>query len=251
VTATESRNPFAIVHDHSATARDGWRLPTFAPGSEQPVLDRSETVIDVIEKCHLQITKRDRGETSWTTVWQSPKPGTLSLTSRRVVYGCRRFETGSTYGGFGLGGIAAGIAMTAVSKGVAKARAIGHCFGAQARHEWTIAIALTRYNAASSGEPAGCLHIDVVDGDRRWRFNIWGDSAPGIAATAAETYAATVIAGRLAQVERLSPDDIAALKAVEPPQLRRDAKQTTVIDLAGADDVSGARPAAPSRLRFN
>jgi len=224
-------NPFAILDD-TAQGRDTWRLPTFGPGTEELRPEHGETVLHVIRDCNLEISNQAGSGGTWQTIWRSPAPGTLTATDRRVAYGCRRFEAGSSYGGFGVAGLAAGLALTAISKGLAKARSAGHCFGAQARHPSVAAVAFTRLGSASP--PVGVVHFDALGDDRRWRFSFCAVHPAGTTPAIAEAVAAAAIAAREPWLGDLSASETGELKAIGSPVLRPGPGATAVIAVPGA-----------------
>jgi hypothetical protein len=226
-----SGNPFAVLDDHD-TGRDRWRLPTFVVGTERVRLEPGERALQVIDDCHIAVSSRALPRGTWQEVWHSPKSGTVTVTDRRVVFGCRAFEQGSLYGGFGVLGLVAGLVMTAVSRSRARARSAGHCFGGHARYEWLSAVSFTHYGNVPSPAgnlPVGRIHLDLVDVDRWWRFSLTALHQPGTTALVAETIVTDGVSRRDVHLER----------AVD---LRPAVNATATVQLPGAQPISSSRP---------
>ena len=81
-------------------------------------------------------------------------------TDSRVVFSCKEYDTGSTYVSFG--GMAIGVAMTAISSARAKKRIQGTTLVGHIRYEW---LGLIEYHVATSKRDTNSVALTYIDTD--------------------------------------------------------------------------------------
>lgn len=72
----------------------------------------------------------------WEDLWELPEAANVLVTDRRTAFVCKKYDTGSSWGGFGVAGVAFALAATGVSKARAAKRRKGKVAVGQVRHEW-------------------------------------------------------------------------------------------------------------------
>jgi hypothetical protein len=245
--------PLAILDD-SAGRGDPWRRPTFVRGTEQPELERGENLLVRIADCVILLETRGTAEQSWLPVWRSSRwPGQATVTDRRVVVGCRRYDRGGT------GPL--GPVFTALAR-AAGYRPPGRCLGGHLRYEWVreVSIALGQPGHAShlmltvdapwlACEVHALPHAGTAGGwppdgrSRQWRLVV--GSVP---ATAYLPDLVALVANEVAQAHRrgAGPDadlgEYAELAAAQGwPELRPPPGGTGTVHIPGACPL-GTRP---------
>jgi hypothetical protein len=246
-----SGNPFAVLADHTLE-RDGWRLPSFVADTERLMLEPGEQALQEIQPCSIELNTRV-GNDAWSTIWETEKPGTVTITDRRVVLACRAFDRGSSYGGFGGGAALIGLGLTAISRARAKSRTAGQCFGGHLRYEWLSAVGyqqagtgLGRSLAGLVDVPIGILTVVSWDRGRNWRLHIGGVKGHVTPAETAELVAHTAIGVRLDREDELNEEQITSLRhARDSLDLKAGPGETKAVRITGAWAMS-YRPAAPT-----
>lgn len=147
---------------------------------------------------------------------QSPLPGAVAVTNKRVVWACTGFDKGGGWVGFGVVGLTVATTANVMSKRAAKRRSEGRVLAGHARFEWLVSVAeqsITRSYAsmperrvvlACAGQPKGAAAI---------LYDAAGSS--GMAAWIAQV----AVAHRTGYVDVLSADDAGALGEVAPASL--------------------------------
>jgi hypothetical protein len=239
--------PIALLDDHES--RDPWLLPTFPPGQETPAPESGETVLRVVynAKATLELWRRD--DDTWRDIWSAPKTATVTVTDRRVVVGCREYDRGSTYIGFGAGAVLA-LGATAISRARARASTRGSCLGLQLRHEWISHALHARtgpgwqtWLARCGGIPA--QRVGVIGWDRgdRWRLLFGGLSGQPVDGWLASTLAQAIARTRMRHPELLDAEELAAVRP-QAREVRLDATagSTVAVRIAGTHTI-GFQPA--------
>jgi hypothetical protein len=246
--------PLAILDD-SAGRGDPWRRPTFLRGTEQPVLERDENLLVRITDCDILLeTRTDPGQ-PWEAVWRTRRPGQATVTDRRLVVGCRRFERPS-------GRVAVTTLLTALARTSGYHRA-GRCLGGHFRYEWVsdVSIAL-----GAAGQPARLRlvvtepwvvsevaalpgprgrgeQLTAGEHSRRWRLSVGAASASGYLPDLV-----TLVANEVAETHRrgAGPDRDLGVEAESAaadgwPQLHPGPGGSGTVRIPGACPL-GARP---------
>jgi hypothetical protein len=244
--------PLAILDD-SAGRGDPWRRPSFVRGTERPELERDENLLVRITDCAILLETRGTPEQPWREVWHSRWPGQATVTDRRVVVGCRRYERG--------GGAIVAPALATLAR-AAGYRPAGKCLGGHFRYEWVsdVSIALGAPGQASRlmltvDEPWLASEVRALAQARagdEWplgeRSRQWRLAVGSVAATAYLPDLVALVANDVAQAHRrgAGPDadlgeDAELAAAVGWPQLRPEPGGTGTVHIPGACPL-GTRP---------
>lgn len=211
----QNGSPLVVIAD--GDRQDPWLAPTFTPGSEQPQLEPGERIAHAIYQGYVTLEMRDSGDSGWNTVWSPPKRASVVVTDRRIVVGCRTFDRGSTYVGFGAGAlIAAG--ATAVSRARARRATAGLCLAMQWRHQWPTVVANL---CTTPGWQSGLSRLAGVPAERTaiiaeeprvlWRL-VFGSFADPNPRHSAAVVASAIVQARLRGAASLDPAERAALR---------------------------------------
>ncbi|HKT00817.1 MAG TPA: hypothetical protein VJT31_14905 [Rugosimonospora sp.] len=247
--------PLAILDDTEGRG-DPWRRPSFLRGSEQPVLERGENLLVRMTDCTITLETRAGELRPWESVWYSRRPGQATVTDRRVVVGCRRYDRSA-----GTGGVT-GPVLSAVAR-AAGYRRPGKCLGGHFRYEWVadVAVALGTPHLPSHlmltvtepwlvTEVRALSQTDTDEWTMGGQSRQWRLSVGSVAATAYLPDLVALVANQVAQAHRrgAGPDaDLgteAELSAAEGwPQLRPEPGATGSVHIPGACAL-GTRPVA-------
>jgi hypothetical protein len=240
-------SPLVVLSD--AEHRDPWLAPTFPPGLEEPRLEDGERVVHRVREGHVTLQLRGVGDADWTDMWSPPRNASVLVTDRRLVLGCREFDRGSSWTGFGAAAFVVAAGATAVSRARARRATAGHCMALQWRHQWPTAVA---YLATQPGWPSGLSRFAGLPPERivviaeqpgvRWRL-IFGHRDDRDTRGAAERVLSAIVAARLGEAGSLAPAERAALRRLaSDPRLRGSAGESTAVLVPGGH-VIGWRPA--------
>jgi hypothetical protein len=208
--------PLIVLGD--GESHDPWRHPDITPDHETPVLEEGESVVHVAYYSKVSVELRRKADNAWQEVWSTPEAATTTVTDRRVVVGCRRYDTGFTWIGSGVGAAVA-LGATAISRARARARTRGSCLAVQLRHEWISHILHTANPAGWQGRMARLAgmpnqQVGVVawDHGHRWRL-LFSAHRPGVDARLASYLAWTVVRRRWEYQDLLDEDDRKLLRS--------------------------------------
>jgi hypothetical protein len=241
--------PLAILDD-AAGRGDPWRRPSFVRGTEQPELERDENLLVRITDCTIVLATRGTPEQTWQPVWRSRWPGQATVTDRRLVVGCRRYERGT--------GNVVGPALVALAR-AAGYRPAGKCLGGHLRYEWVsdVAISLGRPGEVSRlvltvNEPWLGSEVRALPQARaatgEWplgeRSRQWRLAVGSVPASAYLPDLVALVASEVAEAHRrgagLDPD-VELGEAAGWPQLRPEPGGTGNVHIPGACPL-GTRP---------
>lgn len=240
--------PLTLLVD--GESRDPWRHPDIPPDHETPALESGESVVHVAYYSSVSIEMRRKGDNAWREVWSTPETATTTVTDRRVVVGCRRYETGSTYVGFGVGAAVA-MGATAISKARARARTRHQCLAIQLRHEWISHILHTANPqgwqgrlARMAGTPNQRVGVVAWDHGDRWRL-LFAAHRPGVDAGLASYLAWTVLRCRWRYLSLLDESDVEQLRKLTDTRITAAPGATEALHIPGAYSI-GFKPAPPT-----
>jgi hypothetical protein len=231
--------PLAILDD-GGDRGDPWRRPAFLRGTEQPVLERDESLLVRIADSVIMLETRVTTEQPWLPVWRSRRPGQATVTNRRVVVGCRRYDGG------GSGRATFGPALAVVAHAAGYRRA-GKCLGGHFRYEWVsdVGVRLGRPGEASLLMLTASEPVPVYDPGREWRLSVGsvpaGAYLPDLVALVANEV--TQAHRRGAVTESVLDDQIAE----GWPPLRRDPGTAGSVHIPGACALGTRPPGADAR----
>jgi len=238
--------PLVVLVDGESP--DPWRHPDIPPGYETPALDEGESVVHVAYYSRVSVELRRKADDTWREVWSTPETATTTVTDRRVVVGCRRYETGSRWVGTGMGAAVA-LGATAISRARAKARTRGRCLAIQLRHEWISHILHTANPAGWQGRlarlggtPNQQVGVVAWDHGHRWRL-MFSAHRPGVDAGLASYLAWTVVRRRWQYQDLLAEGDLELLRSQgEELRIAAEPGTTEALHLPGAYSI-GFNPA--------
>jgi hypothetical protein len=239
-------SPLVVLND--TDRRDPWLAPTFPPGLEEPRLEDGERVVHRVREGHVTLQLRGTGDDDWTDMWSPPRHASVVVTDRRLVLGCREFDRGSSWTGFGAAAFVVAAGATAVSRARARRATAGHCLALQWRHQWPTAVACL---ASPPGWQSGLSRFAGVPPERivviaeqpgaRWRL-IFGHRDDRDARGAAERVLSAIVGARLAEAGSLEPAERAALRRLaSDPRLPGPAGTSAAVLVAGGHAI-GWRP---------
>jgi hypothetical protein len=142
------------VREDGDDSRGDLIWPIFDADTSTPRLEAGEPVL-----LQFWATVSQHGYVNghWTKTWDLPEPCQVTVTDRRVVYVCRKFQKGSSWVGFGVvGATVAGTAM-AISAVRARRRRAGRAAVGQLRHEWLVSAILRRHDPTDASGAIGVL----------------------------------------------------------------------------------------------
>jgi hypothetical protein len=210
------KGPLVVLGD--GESRDPWRYPDIPPDLETPALDDGESLVHVAYYSKVSVELCRKADNTWREVWSSPETATTTVTDRRVVVGCRRYDIGSRWVGSGVGAAVA-FGATAISRARAQARTRGSCLAIQLRHEWTSHVLHTANPAGWQGRlarlggmPNQQVGVVAWDHGHRWRL-LFSAHRPGVDAGLASYLAWTVVCRRWQYQDLLDEDDRELLRS--------------------------------------
>jgi hypothetical protein len=246
--------PLAILDD-GAGRGDPWQRPSFIRGTEQPELERGENLLVRITDCAILLETRGTPEQPWQSVWHSRWPGQATVTDRRVVAGCRRFERGT--------GSVVAPALAAIVRATGY-RVAGKCLGGHFRYEWVSDVSITLGGPGHASqlmltvsEPwlasevralpharAAADEWPLGERSRQWRLGIGSEPAraylPDLVALVANEVAQAHRRGAGPEADLGQDAELAAARGW--PQLRPEPGGTGTVHIPGACPL-GTRPA--------
>jgi hypothetical protein len=256
--------PLSVLDD--GDHRDPWLAPTFPPGLEEPRLEDGERVVHRMREGYASLQLRGSGDSDWADVWSPPRHASVVVTDRRLVLGCREFDRGSTWTGFGGAAFVVAAGATAISRARARRATAGHCLTLQWRNQWVTAVA---YLATEPGWQSGLSRFAGVPPERiaviaeepgaRWRL-VFGHRDDRTTRRNAERVLSAIVNARLGEAASMGPPERDALRRLaSDPRLGGAPGEPAAVLVPGGHaigwrpdggpDSGSAVAASPARLR--
>jgi hypothetical protein len=238
---------FAAITSYDETPQDESFLPEFGPG-RRLILEPGEEILATITARGLALYRGEGLRSEWVSLmldsnscyfWVSEVPVELTLSSRRVILVCEKFEKGGGWRG------SPGMMLTAnaLSKARAAVRRHGKVLAGQMRLEW---LSRLGYHDKHNRKTTNALRLVAGDSDgTQVLVDITLDKQSSPRAFTKQIFSAAV-AERQAAPERLEAQRLTRLKRRVLPLFEPESGKLAFIDIPGALPASSETTPLPA-----